>query len=338
MCDSRVKLTVAIPTYDRNCILRESLERLLPQLDETTTLLILDNSSPVPVARAVEETLAAFPRVTCRVIRNRVNVGANANILRCIEHCETQWAWILGDDDVVYPDALAAVLDAASANHECVYINFAADVARGCDFSTKGLTEFTLRLDGSANVPWISASLYNISRVRSNLRFGYHLTYSMLPHVALLLTSIGADGQCFFSKKQVIDRTVTPAAQDKWSMINFALGSAVLLDLPLRPDIREQLATKLLVTTDGPSVRLRAIFRELMHMCIYGRDCRAAIYYYDQICARSGYFRRSPVDRVAMKVGRLCLRYPGIFAASYRILKGRAYAADSTFPQQFGRF
>ena len=48
--------------------------------------------------------------------RNRVNVGGNANVLRCLEKAESERAWIIGDDDIPEQGALARVAMALAEN------------------------------------------------------------------------------------------------------------------------------------------------------------------------------------------------------------------------------
>ena len=56
-----MRLTVAIPTYNRNATLKATLEHLLPQWNERCKLLILDNHSDVPVEETLRDLLAAYP-------------------------------------------------------------------------------------------------------------------------------------------------------------------------------------------------------------------------------------------------------------------------------------
>ena len=107
-------LTVAIPTFDRNQTLREHLASLLPQLTPDCTLLIIDNCSPTPVIETIRDLLDGYPSLSVRVDRNQTNIGAGANILRCLERCETEWLWVLGDDDRPRPDAVGRIMKDAA--------------------------------------------------------------------------------------------------------------------------------------------------------------------------------------------------------------------------------
>src|SRR6478752_9952102 len=107
-------LTVAIPTFDRPLRVCERIRELLPQLNGSVKLLIIDNNSPDDVENYVR---IAFPDLPENVHfrRNRSNVGLAGNICRCIEYAESEWVWLLGDDDQVMPDAIAAITEALAA-------------------------------------------------------------------------------------------------------------------------------------------------------------------------------------------------------------------------------
>ena len=111
-------LTIAIPTFNRNKILRKNLIKLLPQLTDKCRLIIIDNSSPTPVQIDIEELLITFPGTDIRIIRNKHNVGLTGNIIKCFEQCEDGWLWILGDDDEVKDDAVSTILHDIECNNQ----------------------------------------------------------------------------------------------------------------------------------------------------------------------------------------------------------------------------
>jgi acetyltransferase-like isoleucine patch superfamily enzyme/glycosyltransferase involved in cell wall biosynthesis len=88
-------LTVAIPTYNRWRFLRRALEVLASQRMPGTEVLVVDNASPDGTAERVK---SAFPNV--RVLRQERNVGADQNMLTCLERARGEYVWYLGDDDI----------------------------------------------------------------------------------------------------------------------------------------------------------------------------------------------------------------------------------------------
>ena len=119
-----MKLTIAIPTYNRNDILEQNIGLLLPQLNSDCKLLIIDNHSSIPVEETLNPYILKFPHVSIEVIRNRVNVGGNANVLRCIEFCETEYLWILSDDDPVLNNAVETIFKYIHGTQVYDFVNF----------------------------------------------------------------------------------------------------------------------------------------------------------------------------------------------------------------------
>ena len=103
------RLTITIPTYNRSEALSKTVRQLLPQLTQECNLLIVDNASETPAIAVLGELLLAWPDVNIQIHRNRYNVGMCGNFMRCFELCDTEWLWILGDDDIPCPDAIKKI-------------------------------------------------------------------------------------------------------------------------------------------------------------------------------------------------------------------------------------
>lgn len=86
-----MSLTIAVPTFNRPGPLVRTVAALLPQMDDGVRLLVLDNCSPVPAAEVLAPLLANWPRARVEVRRHPVNIGGNANVVRCFELCDTDW-------------------------------------------------------------------------------------------------------------------------------------------------------------------------------------------------------------------------------------------------------
>ena len=55
-----MKLTIAIPTYNRNDIFRANLEKLLPQVTNECRVIIFDNCSDIPIENTVKDLLSKY--------------------------------------------------------------------------------------------------------------------------------------------------------------------------------------------------------------------------------------------------------------------------------------
>lgn len=333
------QLTIAIPTYNRNQTLLRNLKLLLPQLTPQCRLLILDNCSPVPVEETLNELLKEHSHVNFQIVRHPTNIGGNANILRCIELCQTPWLWILGDDDAPLPSAISHIFEEIEAHSHCAAINFSIDKKRERSWTTRGVDELAQTLDGSADLPWISNSVYRAADFKANLKFGYQYIYSMLPHVAVLLVTMGQSGACHLSQAMIVDsdtRDVDEKPEEQWSSVNLALGFPILFDLPLRPRVRELLRHKLLRTNRRGVPSLHGVFFQLLLQGIKERDHRDVVYYFDQICGRQSPRNQGFKRRFQLAVYRLILRFPLGTARAFRLLRGRKIG-DANFQDRFDR-
>ena len=314
-------LTIAIPTYNRNARLNKSLRILLPQLQADSSfykLIFLDNCSPTPIAETLPEVLAEFPEISYEIVRNRQNIGANANIMRCFECCETEWIWCLSDDDPMMPDAVVTLRQHLATYPEVDYFNFTFDNNRPLTYLTTGIEDFIDKLDASANLPWISSSVHRSTNIQANIKYGYQFAYSMLPHVAALLMSLGTTGSSCMSAVRLMDDNHDPTLfEHNWSIVSFAIGSPVVYDIPLPFASRQALARKLLVTHLGESISLPVVVSQLLLSYFFGNeraersDKGNLLYTYNQIVSRNYYLLpRLSSRRLLIIYYRLLLRFP----------------------------
>src|SRR5215216_3218674 len=73
-------LTIVIPTYNRALPLQKCLESILSQNMQQIPVLVLDNSSDLPVADIVAHCAQVAAADNVRVVRNALNIGLYGNI------------------------------------------------------------------------------------------------------------------------------------------------------------------------------------------------------------------------------------------------------------------
>lgn len=102
-------LTIAIPTYNRSRCLSGLLSTLMPQLEKETSveLVISDNASPDDTAEVIHRLCPESSRY--RLLRNAVNIGADANFLQCFHEARGRYFWLVGDDDILVPGSVEKV-------------------------------------------------------------------------------------------------------------------------------------------------------------------------------------------------------------------------------------
>ena len=332
-----MRLTIAIPTYNRNQALLAGLRRLLPQLTPDCHLLILDNASPTPVAETLAPLLAEFPDVHLQMERNRVNIGANANIMRCLEKCDTPWIWMVGDDDWVQENAVERILQTATEHPDAVMLNFSAGEPREGAVETRGLQELMDNLSPTADLPWIANSVYRSDAMLGQLKMGYHYITSMLPHVVTMLCAVGETGKCWLSPVQIVDgrdRAILFQEDASWSLVPLALGVPLVQDLPVSPRVRRAISQKLLAYP----IKLQLVGYQLLLLSIRHKNPEGAYYLFDQIVGRGFPFGGPVRERLVRLAFRFMLRFPMLTAIGFFLLKGRRFGTRGTqFKDLYGR-
>ena len=106
-------LSVCIPTFNRAALLEVTLLGLEEQMahpgvdGSLLEIVIVDNHSPDRTPTVVEAFARRNPHGV-RARRHSHNTGAD-NVYRCTEHATGKFVWILSDDDVLLPGALAQI-------------------------------------------------------------------------------------------------------------------------------------------------------------------------------------------------------------------------------------
>lgn len=238
-----MKLEICIPTFNRPANLQRTLARLLPQLRDDVGIAILDNCSEPPVEPLNDERV--------RLIRNRVNIGGDANILRCFEACEADYMWLLGDDDAVASDAVDRILASLSEFPSAVFHGFKLSEKRATTRLTTGLREFIEAISFLGDMWLISNGVYHVASFHPSLPVGYRFAYAYAPHLALLLETLSrSNAPAVISRDSVVTGNDANSDNMGWSIVRFSASRMALLDFELPDDLRQRLG-RLIFTTLG---------------------------------------------------------------------------------------
>ena len=70
-------------------------------------MLVLDNASPDETPAVVAQAQADFPHVPLRYVRRPENIGPDANFTDALTQARGKFLYLLSDDDVLLPGAVA---------------------------------------------------------------------------------------------------------------------------------------------------------------------------------------------------------------------------------------
>lgn len=211
-------LTICIPTYNRTEKVRERIVELLPQLVSGVKIIIIDNCSPISVSNAIKDIIEGNENIS--VIKNKYNIGMSANIARCIEVCDTNWMWLLGDDDEVLPHAVQVILnDISTVNSEVSCLKYSSYCGANKNEEVLNFSEFLRHKDLGfnfvANTFLISSSVIRVGDI-GTLDKMMDTTNSMIPHVVLMFNLLIDGGKIFLSKKELVSSSDSDIS---WSIL-----------------------------------------------------------------------------------------------------------------------
>lgn len=107
-------LSICIPTYNRAGCLKQNLENIISQFGDTgvkdsVEVVISDNASTDNTAEVVRLFQEKFSNI--KFFRNEKNLLFDRNLLNVIEKSSGEYCLTLGDDDALFPDSLAKIID-----------------------------------------------------------------------------------------------------------------------------------------------------------------------------------------------------------------------------------
>lgn len=224
------RLTVAIPTFNRHGFLRATLAGLRAQARDGVELVVVDNCSEPPVEEMVREVLGGSGWAF-RVVRNPINVGLCANILRCFEVASGDWLWVLSDDDTVKPDAVSTICQTIDTHPDLVFTTYSVPpLTISEDRICRSAEEFGANIN-SLGIVFISSSIYRRSRCLSLFSRAHNYIGSGAPHTALLFLLFleNPSAHCAFLASEIVGWK--PASSEHRYSKFFPIALFQLLDI-----------------------------------------------------------------------------------------------------------
>lgn len=102
-------LTPILITFNRSEDLARTLGFWAGGAAKDARMIVLDNASTDQTPAVVERFKARMPRLA--YARNAFNIGGPGNILRAVEYSDSEYLWILGDDDTWFLDDVSELVE-----------------------------------------------------------------------------------------------------------------------------------------------------------------------------------------------------------------------------------
>ena len=217
--------------------------RLVPQLNDQVHVLVIDNQSDFEVEKSILATDLKETLKSIEITRNEVNIGGNANIIRCVELAKTEWLWILSDDDPVLDGAVANILRYIERT-DLVAVNFTTAgtkcFRRKESKTVIGLRDFLENIDDLGNFVFVSSNVYNLKKIKNNISLGYQYAYSGMPLVLMLIRALSINpAACVVIAQESIVEWCNPSIGGTYFM---TMGAPTILE---PPELKKHRATVL---------------------------------------------------------------------------------------------
>lgn len=105
---SEIKLSICMPTYNFGSFIGETLDSIIPQLQQGIEIVILDGGSTDNTQEVVQSYQSKCNQI--RYIRQSHKGGIDRDMSTSIDKSEGEYFWLFSSDDIMKPDALKTVL------------------------------------------------------------------------------------------------------------------------------------------------------------------------------------------------------------------------------------
>lgn len=203
MNNSGTEITIGIPTYNRVEKVKKQLERLIPQLAVNDRVIISDNATPGEELKVI---IDSFCDARIVLHQNKVNIGANANIIRCFEYTDTEYLWLLSDDDEIVGNALD-IIRAEIRKYNADFYNFSTALLPTSrkDTLCANIEEYVdLIGPGISNHLLISNNVYKIKSVLPYLTLAFWGAYINAQHLVPVYMALQHGATIFLSSNNIV--------------------------------------------------------------------------------------------------------------------------------------
>jgi len=115
------RLSICIATLNRARFLKETLDSILAQASEEVEIVIVDGASSDGTEEVVHGMQRNFPCI--RYVRREKAMGVDRDFDAAVEHARGEYCWLLCDDDILKPGAIARVLAGIRGGHALLVVN-----------------------------------------------------------------------------------------------------------------------------------------------------------------------------------------------------------------------
>ncbi len=228
---NRPLLSICIPTYNRKNKLVQTLGCLIPQCSgQNIEIVVSDNASDDGTAEHCLQI--ASSNEFFHYYRQESNVGFPGNLISALSKASSKYLWMLGDDEVLHPEAVVRVLAAIKeTDPSWLLCNYVKLESRNDSWPADGQIRFDeglrpLSLEEILETVGVWASFMSISVIRRDAYFEWlkcnREAASDYIGFDIALFS-GRKGQCFILSSPILARIKEPLNKHRFDKLSVYL-------------------------------------------------------------------------------------------------------------------
>lgn len=221
---NKTKLSICIPTYNRERKLNISLNRILEESSRfinQVEVIVSDNASNDNSKKVIQDLSIKYPHLIH--YRNEENLGFNKNFEKLVYYASGDFIWILGDDDLLDFGAIERILDIINDNEDAklISLNFrvlpfddAVIYFREKESEKYIITKSSESIDKQSRVENILATFMSCNIVRKECFSDFDYSkfskeswdnyYSLFPHSYILSKNISPNSTAIYLPSPIL--------------------------------------------------------------------------------------------------------------------------------------
>jgi len=231
-------LSIVIPTFNRINIIKKTLPTVIAQARiHNVNVIVINNGSQDQTAKYLEEVSSRSPDI--RIINRKYNIGGDANVILAINEVDTEYVYVLGDDDLIKNNAVEIIIRDIN-RYKPTWVNYHSD---SLSHSRRSKTEvmsdheiFLLRIGSWNELIYISNNIYKTEIIGKGINFGLFYQITQSAHALAMLNGIENTKEplsYIYSCDSIIetDSLAAETGQVNYSVIPFMSTSSLIPEL-----------------------------------------------------------------------------------------------------------
>lgn len=198
------KLSIIIPTYNRDSCLERTLNELLNSPVNECSITILDNHSTDNTYTICKKFISLFTNL--HIVRQPTNLGGGCeNYIHAINYCKTEYMWILADDDKynfsIFEDVKQIILE---AQYDIIQVGAHNDKDWNWGVSATPKELIKMGYPYFKYSSFLPCSIFRYKYFLQFIKEAYHAISFRYPHFPCLINAYVNNIKIYISKNRIV--------------------------------------------------------------------------------------------------------------------------------------